>query len=350
MSVIQLRARRSSVLVQAFGLVLVLSGAACVSTAPSLSRSADLPRTISPDSILNPPTLDPELELETLERSRSSPALLRRAFLELYCRRPQAALDAAAEVIYGPRPPSPNEEAYARYLRAEAYAQMGKPERGTFDLERARALALDAELQRRIAALAPRPELPSTPAPALAVERRASWSPEAEDRRNLEPMGKVRRLTIHHSAMYFRDTRPAACAAHIQRIQREHMGNRGYGDIGYHYLIDPAGRIWQGRDLRWQGAHASGANNRHNIGICVLGNFLRGRGGQGPTPAQTASMRALVLNLMQVHRFGPDQIHCHSDFKATQCPGPLMESVVAQMVRDFAQRDGHGLAAASAVP
>ncbi|MBL9078558.1 MAG: N-acetylmuramoyl-L-alanine amidase [Planctomycetes bacterium] len=165
-------------------------------------------------------------------------------------------------------------------------------------------------------------------------------------------MGAPRRVTIHHSAMYFRDTRPAACAAQILRIQREHMGNRGYGDIGYHYLIDPAGRIWQGREMRWQGAHASGVNNRQNIGICVLGNFLRGRGGQGPTPAQVTAMRRLVQQLMQQHRFGPGDIHCHSDFKATQCPGPLMESAVAQMVRDLRQggTDAGQLAAAAAGP
>ena len=332
-------------------LALALLASGCISTAPSLNPApADLPRTITTDSILAPPTLDPEVEIEALSRTRSTPALLRRAFLELYCHRPQGAIDATAEVIFGAHRPAANEEAYARYLRAEAYAQMGQAERGRYDLERAQELALDAELQRRIRALTPAPQPSATPqVAAVAMENRAAWSPSAENRGNLEPMGRPRRLTIHHSAMYFRDTRPKACAAQIQMIQRDHMGNRGYGDIGYHFLIDPAGRVWQGRDLRWQGAHASGANNQQNIGICVLGNFLRGRGGQGPTPAQLASMRGLVQQLMRTYGFGPAEIHCHSDFKATECPGPLMEKAVAQMVRDLRSGvRGNDLASAGA--
>ena len=334
----------------ALGLLLVTAG--CVSTAPSLVRPpADLVRSVSVDSILAKPTLDPDVELEALSRSRSAPSMLRRSYLELYCRRPQAALDAAAEVLYGLRKPSANEEGFARYLRAEAYLQMGKSDRARADLERVQQLSLDAELQRRVNALL----TPTSSAPAavaqIEVESRSAWSPDAENRGNLEPMGKPRRLTIHHSAMYFRDTRPSVCAAQIQRIQKEHMGNRGYGDIGYHYLIDPAGRIWQGRDMRWQGAHASGANNQQNIGICILGNFLRGRGGQGPNPAQLVAMRTLVSQLMQQYGFGPEEVHCHSDFKATQCPGPLMESAVAQMVQDL-QRGGTSghLAAVAAGP
>lgn len=327
-------ARRS--LGRALGFVLLALAAGCVSTAPPLTHQpAELPRTITSGSILSVPTLDPELELEALGRSRSTPSMLRRSFLELYCRRPQAAIDAAAEVLYGSQKPSANEEAYARYLRAEAYLLQGRQEQARADLARVQELSLDPELQQRVRALTPRSSPTPADVPQLAIEQRAAWSPAAEDRSNLEPMGSPRRLTIHHSAMYFRDTRAPACAAQIKRIQKEHMGNRGYGDIGYHYLIDPAGRIWEGRDIRWQGAHASGLNNRQNIGICVLGNFLRGSGGQGPTPAQVASMRALVWQLSHKYGFGPGEVFCHSDFKATQCPGPLMTTAVAQMVHDM---------------
>ena len=334
------RAKRSLVSsLASLGLALLLgfSTAGCGSAPnPRAARAIEPPRTVSFGSIMGKPAVDPEMELESLARARSIPALLRRANLELLCRRPQAAIDAAAEVLYGATKPSPNEEAFARYLRAEGYAQQGKPERGAFDLDRARELAMDSDLQRLLRPRAQPTEAgEAAAAPSVAVQGRSSWSPRPADRSNLEPLGKPARVTIHHSAMYFRDTRPAACAAQIQQIQREHMGNRGYGDIGYHFLIDPAGRIWEGRELRWQGAHASGENNRQNIGICVLGNFLRGRGGQGPTPAQVGAMRQLVVDLMQRYRFGPDDIHCHSDFKPTACPGPLMETVVAQLIDDL---------------
>lgn len=339
---------RSSVSVLVFAALAL--GAGCAST--SETRQApkyEVPRAVSAATILRPCAADPELELEVVARAKTTPALLRRAYLELCCHRPQAAIDAAAEVLYGMDKPGANEEAFARYLRAEGYAMQGKPDRGAFDLERARELALDSELQHMLGERRREPEVAPAPEPALAVtvQPRSAWTPRPIERRSLEPMGQPNRLTVHHSAMYFRDTNPSVCAAQIQQIQREHMGNRGYGDIGYHYLIDPAGRIWEGRELRWQGAHASGENNRRNIGICVLGNFLRGRGGQGPTPAQVQSLRQLVQQLMSRYSFGADQIHCHSDFKPTECPGPLMESVVAQMVRDLQHPGGPRLAASS---
>jgi len=335
--------------------VLAVWSAGCASAPDSRPTPAfDVPRSVSAATILRPCTHDPELELEVVVRSNTTPALLRRAFLELCCRRPQRAIDAAAEVLYGVDKPAANEEAFARYLRAEGYAMMGKPERGAADLDRARVLALDTELQRLLDSQGrpARPTTPTAPRPApdlaVAVHERAAWAPRPVDRASLEPMGRPTRLTVHHSAMYFRDTSPAACKVHIQQIQREHMGNRGYGDIGYHYLIDPAGRVWEGRELKWQGAHASGVNNLHNIGICVLGNFLRGKGGQGPSPAQVQTLRQLVQSLMSRYSFGADDIHCHSDFKATECPGPLMETVVAQMVSDLQRAGGRRVAAAAA--
>lgn len=317
------------------GLVLAFAAAGCAIRAPEARPSPFVPEALTAATTLAAPIGDPEAELDALARVKTTPALLRRAFLELYCHRPQAAIDATAEVIYGAHKPSAHEESFARYLRALAYDQLGTPARGSFDLDRARALASDPELRHRLLHV----EAPKAPDAAPAAEpsflARAEWGAAEPNRGNVEPMGRPVRLTIHHSALYFRDTRPAASAAQIKMIQREHMQNRGYGDIGYHFLIDPAGRIWKGRDLRYQGAHASGANNVRNIGICVLGNFMRGNGGQGPTKEQVATLRTLMDALMRDYGFGADAIYCHSDFKATECPGPLLESVVARLAHEM---------------
>lgn len=323
---------------------------------PRYSRVAKsdvgLPTTVSAASIFAEPIGNLELEIEQLSRAKTAPALLRRAFLELRNGHPQASIDATAEVLYGPNPPSANEESFARYLRAEAYTQKGTPELGVFDRDRARLLALDPELRRRLPEPAPEAapiEGPQDSGVAVKILARSSWGAKAADRKNLEPMVRPTRVTIHHSAMYFRDTRPASCKAQLQMIQHEHMGNRGYGDIGYHYIIDPSGRIWEGREMRWQGAHASGDNNIANIGVCLLGNFMHGRTGQGPTPAQVTSMQQLVVSMMKRYNFGADAIHCHSDFKATECPGPLLEAVVTQLARDLQKRGNSPVAAASRI-
>ncbi len=299
------------------------------------------PTAVSGSITFAPSLLDPEVEADHLASARGAPALMRRAWLELLLRRPESALDTAAEVLYGPDRPSAHEEAFARYLRAEAFRLQGFAERGAYDLERARTLALDPELQRRLRPEPLPPAVAGVPWGHLAVEPRDGWAGQSAARRNLDPMTRPTRVTIHHSAMYFRDTRPRACAAQIARIQKEHMQNRGYGDIGYHFLIDPSGRVWEGRELRWQGAHASGDNNVGNIGICLLGNFVRQRSGQGPTEAQVRAMEQLVVQLMQHYRFGPDALFCHSDFKPTECPGPRMTPIVKQLARELRARGAY---------
>lgn len=329
-------------------MLLLLS--ACVSYDSAPPRVAfEPPASVAFAVTMAPSAMDPDLELRQLSDFNSAPCLLRTAWLQLQQRRPQNAIDATSRVLYGAVKPSPNDEAFARYLRAEAYDQQGQFDRGRFDRERAAELAIDIDLQRLLAQKGGTPAEPHAAVASidLVVKDRKAWGAHAVDRTNLEPMTTVHRLTIHHSAMYFRDTRPATCAAQLQLIQKDHMQTRGYGDIGYHYIIDPSGSIWQGRDLRYQGAHASGNNNQGNIGICLLGNFVRGKKGQGPTDSQVQAMRRLAGALMERYHFGPEGIFCHSDFKATDCPGPLMEPVVAQMVRDLQRNAKNRLADAA---
>jgi hypothetical protein len=327
-----------------FCLLFLLALAACSVSQPRRRLEYAPPTSVSMAVTMAEPAMALDLEIEHLRRWHTIPALLRRSWLELQRGRAPVALEAASEALYGLDRPSAHEEAFARYLRAEAYVAQGQGDRGEFDRQRAAELALDPDLQRALRANAPVAVAAPEAAPArvdLTLYDRANWSARTPVQKQLDPMGAVYRLTIHHSAMPFRDQRPAVCAAQIQQIQREHMQSRGYGDIGYHYLIDPVGRVWQGRDLRWQGAHASGDNNVGNLGICLLGNFLKGKTGQAPTQQQVAAMGRLVTSLMRRYRIDADQVFCHSDFKATQCPGPLLEPAVEKLRRDLRQ---HGSA------
>lgn len=338
--------------IQALLLCLAAVLAAACSTAPKQRRPEAPPPAVAltPDSILGPVRGDATLELEELKTVRTHPARLRRAWIHLQQQRPRQAIECLAEVLYSTDKPSPAVEAYARYIRAEAYDKLGQPERSAFDRERARQLALDPELRLRLPA-DPAPAetaAPTSTAPAsAAVQRRASWNPQPAVASRLDAMGRPYRITVHHSAMFFRDPSVAAAAAQIKTIQREHMNGREFGDIGYHFLIDPAGRIWEGRDLKWQGAHAEGANNVGNIGICLLGKFTRTRDGQQPPEPQVVALKLLVLDLVQRYRIGPDALYCHSDLKPTICPGPLMEPVVAQLAREL-RRSTAGMARVAA--
>jgi hypothetical protein len=129
------------------------------------------------------------------------------------------------------------------------------------------------------------------------------------------------RITVHHTAMdstYLRRAGVDQVGALLQKIQEEHQGTKGWGDIGYHFLIDPEGRVYEGRPLAYQGAHAGNHElNLHNIGVCLLGNF----DAEQPTPRALQTLRRFVDELRGRYRIPSNRVYGHSDFKNTACPG-----------------------------
>ena len=73
----------------------------------------------------------------------------------------------------------------------------------------------------------------------------------------------------------------AAMDIGAEEIRKWHTEERGWSDIGYHYVIRRNGKIEDGRDLDQIGAHVKGFN-KNSIGICLVGgkpdfNFTRGQ-------------------------------------------------------------------------
>lgn len=148
--------------------------------------------------------------------------------------------------------------------------------------------------------------------------RRASWRARRANRSELNRAGAPWRwITVHHSVVRSEDTSAAASFDTVRGIQRDHMDSNGWGDIGYHFLIDPAGRVIEGRELIWQGAHAGGQNNIGNVGICLLGNFDEDR----PSRAAISSLDRLVLELQQKLGIPRLNVRPHRAWKETACPG-----------------------------
>ena len=187
-------------------------------------------------------------------------------------------------------------------------------------------------------------ENPIPPAPASRTVRtvsggkvsamsRNSWGATPAIPDKMKPMNAVTRLTIHHegSAAPNTDNTPAKVAGTLRLIQGQHRKRLGAGDIGYHFIIDRSGTVWQGRDWTYQGAHTSGAN-QNNIGIMLLGNFEI----QQPTPEQVASLRRLTASLCRKYGLNPARnIYGHSDFGKTQCPGRHLKPQVAEMRKNL---------------
>jgi len=316
-----------------------LLGAACKSS-PYDSRSGGVPEgdvPLTASTVFAPVTGNGEGELYRLEFAGGQPgAVLRRAWIRLQ----QGQLDDAERlvdsVLYRYPGPSPSTEAIGCAVRAEIADARGQTARAERDRARARELAVDPVLRARLDSTVPAdPTDLATAVPASAPRAsfypRSLWEPKRPVGNRLDPMGRIYRITVHHSAVVLRRTDVGSARSAIRHIQKEHMDGRGYGDIGYHYLIDPSGRIWAGRELKFQGAHARGRHNEGNIGICVLGSFVRGRDGQAPTVAQVHSLTALVELLRKQFVIPPTQLHTHREFVATACPGDRLQAVVDRL-------------------
>lgn len=107
-------------------------------------------------------------------------------------------------------------------------------------------------------------------APRELVIPRAEWGARNPDNVCNEVESPYR-ISIHHTASPTDDGGDAAIR--MRQMQAFHIDSRGWCDIGYHFVVSQAGRIYQGRsDERRPGAHVGGQNSG-NVGICFIGNF-----------------------------------------------------------------------------
>ena len=145
---------------------------------------------------------------------------------------------------------------------------------------------------------------------------------------DLNPMLPVRSLTIHHEGWQpFTDVGWAESAARVEQVRVAHRNAKGggYADIGYHFIIDREGRIWEGRSLRYQGAHVKN-HNEGNVGIMCLGNFEE----QTPTQKQLAGLTKQVQTVMARYKIPLRRVYTHQEWKGAQtlCPGRTLQTWV----------------------
>lgn len=124
-------------------------------------------------------------------------------------------------------------------------------------------------------------------------------------------MRTINSIIIHCTA-----TKPLA-HINVNDVRRWHR-ERGFSDIGYHYLILVDGTVEAGRPLSAIGAHCKG-HNAHSVGVCYVGGLNdSGKPADTRTPAQREAMRSLLISLK--HRFPNAIIHGHRDFASKACP------------------------------
>ena len=201
---------------------------------------------------------------------------------------------------------------------------------------------------------------------------RAAWGADESlrfDDQGLEPWPEVfqpvQKIVIHHTAGPNYDPNPAAT---MRSIMRYDAITKGWTDIGYNFLIDSGGRIYEGRHSRTYapgeiptgedaagllvtGAHALEFNSGV-IGIAMMGTFTN----QDITPAARASLEKLIAWESERHGIDPNgaatyvnavsgatrtfpNVAGHRNVASTACPGgvfyatlPALRAAVAGQI------------------
>ncbi|XP_062241638.1 peptidoglycan recognition protein 5 isoform X1 [Platichthys flesus] len=153
------------------------------------------------------------------------------------------------------------------------------------------------------------------------VQWRAAPPKQRERQKSL-----ARRVVIHHTAT------PSCrglekCKEQIFSIQRDHMTERGFSDIGYNFLVEGGGIVFEGRGWGVVGAHTKG-NNLDSLGIAFIGNF------NNDAPSKEA-----ILSVKQLLQSGVSQgflckefsLLGHRDLGDTECPGENLYSALPNL-------------------
>jgi flagellar hook assembly protein FlgD len=180
---------------------------------------------------------------------------------------------------------------------------------------------------------------------APPIVPRADWGANEAIRRAPPTYASELRFAIVHHTAGRNDYSRSEAAAIVRGIQLFHVKSNGWNDIGYNFLVDRFGTIYEGRfggvDRNVVGAHALGFNTG-SVGIALLGTY----GSTKPsTAAQDAIARLIAWRLDLAHvdptstltfvsggsekyaAEAPVQLKAvsgHRDTGSTECPGNVL--------------------------
>ena len=127
-------------------------------------------------------------------------------------------------------------------------------------------------------------------------------------------MRKIDKIILHCAAT------PEGKDFTVGNIRNWHL-QRGFTDIGYHFVIYRDGSVHRGRPVEYAGAHTTG-QNQNSIGICYIGGCAAD--GRTPkdtrTPEQRFALFKLVHELMQKYNISISKVFGHREFANKACP------------------------------
>ena len=170
--------------------------------------------------------------------------------------------------------------------------------------------------------------------PAMAV-RRADWG-ALHPNKICGLSHNPSRMSIHHTAGPTNDG--ADPAIRMRGMQAFHINNRGWCDIGYHFVVSQSGVVYKGRKstLHW-GTHV-GNENHNNIGIALIGDYRY----QHPPNRQIDRTVDIVRWVSQTFSIPLNRnvVKGHGEWpgQTSSCPGANVRS----RINEILQRAGQG--------
>lgn len=122
-------------------------------------------------------------------------------------------------------------------------------------------------------------------------------------------------IIVHHTGGT--DADPLADTSNQTfEIIRDYHISKGWGDIGYNWVIEKSGKICKGRSESEEGAHTIGMNDK-SIGVCLIGNFDLTL----PTKEQEGSLKIVYKDIVSRYPELKGQIFPHRRYTTKTCYG-----------------------------
>lgn len=167
---------------------------------------------------------------------------------------------------------------------------------------------------------------------APPVLKRADWNakpPVAEMKRHTPT-----RITIHHTATKQKPDRKLADKLRALQEFSQKEGKLASGkakpawpDVPYHFYIDCAGAIGEGRSIEFVGDTNTEYDPTGHALVVLEGNFEE----EEMTPAQLESLRQITLWLAKRWNVPPAEIKGHKEYASTACPGKRLQAWLPEL-------------------
>lgn len=128
-------------------------------------------------------------------------------------------------------------------------------------------------------------------------------------------MNTPKNIIVHHTAVSrVRNPKQFEATDNYHKL-------KGWGSIGYHYLIEPDGTVKQGRKDNEVGAHTSQLDmNYFSLGICLTGDFDM----EEPTDAQCVALLDLIRQKQREYNIAENHVVPHRKYAPKSCWGKLL--------------------------